>query len=45
MVFHESLSDNKSPQFSRTLLSILADPCEFFEPVLIGGFSLVSEWQ
>ena len=25
MVFHWSLSDNKSPQISRTLLSILAD--------------------
>ena len=25
MVFHRSLSDNKSPQVSRTLLSILAD--------------------
>ena len=25
MVFHGSLSDNKSPQVSRTLLSILAD--------------------
>ena len=25
MVFHKSLSDSKSPQVSRTLLSILAD--------------------
>ena len=27
MVFHWSLSDSKSPQISRTFLSILADPC------------------
>ena len=55
MVFHWSLSNSKSPQVSRTLLSILAVlsnaviwlfiPLEFFSSVFANGFSLESEWQ
>ena len=54
MVFQWSLSDSKSPQVSRTLLSILAvltnavvlfTPLEFFTSVLADGFSLEFEWQ
>ena len=48
VVFHWSLSDSKSPQVSRTLLSILAYCLfflEIFTPALADGLSLEFEWQ
>ena len=47
MVFHWSLSDNKSPQVSRTRIIIIfiIIPSNFFTPALVDVLSLESEWQ
>ena len=37
MVFHSSLSDSKSPQVSRTLLSILADLNNAIDALILMG--------
>ena len=44
MVFHWSLSDSKSPQVSRTLLSILADPNNAVVWI-VSTFPLISEFS
>ena len=46
MVFHWNLSHSKSPQASKTLLSILTDtPCKFLTPAFADGLSLKFESQ
>ena len=45
MILDWSLSDNNSPQVSRTLLNIIIYSLEFFTSALADGLSLEFEWQ